>query len=544
VSLPGVAGQQRSTTAHIQILAFNDFHGSLEPRTGASGRIGTADAGGVEYLAAHLAQLRHANPNSIVVSAGDNIGASPLLSSMFHDEPTIEALNAAGLQISAVGNHELDEGWRELTRMQRGGCHPVDGCQDHTPFSGAHFEYLAANIRIDPRAAGAGAPQRPLPSFAIRTIDGVKIGFIGLTLRTAPQLVSREGVAGLTFEPEAEAANTAARALRQRGVGTIVVLIHEGGDRTGNDVNSCDDFKGPLVDIVHGMSDAIDVVVSGHTHEAYICTIDGKLVTSAANYGRLITDIDLTVNRRSGRVVTKRAENIIVTQDTNKTAEESSIIAHYRPLAATLGNRVIGTVTGPVIRRPTADGECPTGIVIADGMLEGTRDARRGGAVAAVMNPGGVRADLIGVPAGPQMPRPVTYEQAFDILPFGNQIIVKTMTGEAIVRMLEQQFENRTSECGRFLQVAGIEYAYDPDGPIGRRIDRASIRIGGRPLVDSDRYPIASNDFFWGGGDNFLVARESTDAVAAGPDVDLFVEYLQHHMPLSPPAPGRIRRNR
>ena len=543
---------QSPRIAHIQILAFNDFHGTLEPRSGSSGRIGSTDAGGVEYLAADLARLKAANPNTIIVSAGDNIGASPLLSSMFHDEPTIEALGAAGLQLSAVGNHEFDEGWAELLRMQKGGCHPVDGCQDHTPFAGARFQYLAANVWLDPRTADraslrrfgrstAGVRQRLLPASAVRTVAGVKVGFIGLTLRTAPQLVSAIGIKGITFLPEAQAANAAARALRQRGVRTIVVLIHEGGTPEGTDVNGCENFTGPIVDIVTAMSADIDVVVSGHTHEAYVCTIGGKLVTSATNYGRLITDITLDIDARNGRVVTKQARNVIVTHDLPKVAEETALIAHYRPFAATLGNRVVGVLQAPIQRSPNAAGECPIGDVIADGVLEGARDPAAGGAVAALMNAGGIRADLLGTP-GATGTRTVTYEQAFDVLPFGNQILVKTMTGEAIARLLEQQFENRTSECGRLLQIAGLSYSYDPNRPAGGRVDRASIMIGGQPLVSSNRYRVASNDFLWAGGDNFTVAREAFDPVGVGLDIDLFVDYLGRHMPLPVPAADRVRR--
>ena len=543
---------QSPSIAHVQILAFNDFHGTLEPRTGSAGRVGATEAGGVEYLAATLARLKAANPNTIIVSAGDNIGASPLLSSMFHDEPTIEALGIAGLQLSAVGNHEFDEGWAELLRMQNGGCHPVDGCQDHTPFAGARFQYLAANVWLDPRTAeraalrrfhkaASRAPQRLLPASAIRTVAGVKVGFIGLTLRTAPQLVSAAGVKGVTFQPEAQAANTAARALRQRGVRTIVVLIHEGGTAQGTDVNGCENLTGPIVDIVQRMSPDIDVVVSGHTHEAYVCTLAGKLVTSAINYGRLITDITLDVDRRTGRVISKSARNVIVSHDLEKVAEETALIRHYEPFAATLGHRVVGALQAPIPRSPNPAGECPIGDVIADGMLDGSRDPSKGGAVAALMNPGGIRADLNGAPSDAGT-RSVTYEQAFDVLPFGNQILVKTMTGEAIVRLLEQQFENRTSECGRFLQVAGLSYAYDASKPIGARIDRASITIGGQMLVGTNRYRVASNDFLWAGGDNFTVAREAFDSVGVGLDIDLFVEYLGRRMPTAIPPADRIRR--
>jgi 5'-nucleotidase len=530
------APRPRPATVDVQLLAFYDFHGSLEPRSGSSGRIGDVEVGGAEYLASQLARLEATNPNTIIVSAGDNIGASPLLSSMFHDEPTIEALNAAGLQLSAVGNHELDDGWPELYRIQKGGCHPVDGCQDRTPYLGARFQYLAANVLVRGR--------RVLPASVVKTIGGVRVGFIGLTLRGVPQLVSPAALEGVTFAPEAAAANAAARRLRQLGVRTIVVLIHEGGTPKGTDVNGCDGFAGPIVAIAKAMTDDVDVIVSGHTHEAYICTIGRKLVTSAKNYGRLITDIDLTIDRRTGRVVAKSARNVLVAHDVPKSAAETAIIEHYRPFAATLGSKVVGAIAGPITREPTPAGECALGDVIADAMLEGSRDASRGGAVAAVMNPGGIRTELVGLAGDNGGPRTVTYEQVFDVQPFGNQVVVRTMTGDALVRLLEQQFENRTSECGSLLQVAGIRYAYDPDRPNGQRIDRASLMIDGRPLVATNRYRVASNDFLWAGGDGFTVATEGFDPVGAGPDVDLFVDYLRRHTPLPVPPRDRITRSR
>jgi 5'-nucleotidase len=547
----------QAATVDVQLLAFNDFHGSLDPRSGTSGRIGTTDAGGIEYLASELARLKATNPNTAIVSAGDNIGATPLLSSMFHDEPTVEGLNAAGLLLSAVGNHELDEGWAELVRMQRGGCHPTDGCQDHTPYTGATFQYLAANIWIDPRfadadslrrlriPAGTRERRRLFPAFSIETFDGVRVGFIGLTLRTAPQLVSPAGVRGLTFQPEAQAANDAARTLRERGVHAVVVLIHEGGNPTGTDINGCQGFAGPIIDIVRGMSDDIDVVVSGHTHQAYNCTIGNKLVTSAASYGRLITDIDLQIDRKTDRIVSKRARNVIVSHDVAKAAAETSILAHYRPLAATLGDRVVTTIAAPLTREPTPAGECSIGDVIADGMLAGTSDAAHGRAVLALMNPGGIRADLLGKTAGSDGARAVSYEQVFDVMPFGNQVVVRTMTGEALLRLLDQQFDNRTSDCGRMLQVShGFTYRYDPARPKGQRIDPASVQIAGRRLDPTARYRVASNDFVWAGGDNFTVATEGFDPQGAGVDLDLFVHYLGSQPRLAAPARDRIQQTR
>lgn len=541
-------------TVDIQLLAFNDFHGALEPPAGANGRIGQTPAGGVEYLATHLRSLAATNPNTVIVSAGDNIGATPLLSGMFHDEPSIEALNATGVRLSAVGNHELDEGWGELVRMQKGGCHPADGCQDETPFNGASFRFLAANILVDParvdrqvlRQSGwkGTAPGSLFPPYAVERIGGVKVGFIGLTLRGAPSIVSPQGITGLTFQPEPAAANAAAAALRRQGVNAIVVLIHEGGTPRGEpgqeDPSGCEDFSGPIVDIAKEMSPSIDVVVSGHTHRAYVCTIASKLVTSAASLSRLITDIDLRVDRASGRVVGKTARNVTVTRDVAKTAGETAVIEHYLPLAASVASKPVGTATAPIPMARNAAGESALGDIIADGMLEAAR-AAAGDVDFAFTNPGGIRSDL--VPSGPAAAGnlgTITYNDVFNVLPFGNVVVVRTMTGDAIVRMLEEQF----GEPLRVLQMStGVTYAWDATKPAGSRINRDSIRINGEPLVPTRRYRMASVDFLWNGGDAFLTAaKEATDPVGVGADVDVFLGYLGRHSPVAPGPQDRIRR--
>lgn len=536
----------------VQLLAFNDFHGMLEPPAGSTGRIGALDVGGMEYMASQIEALARTNRNTVIVSAGDNIGASPLLSSMFHDEPTIEALSAAGLMLSAVGNHELDEGWWELYRMQHGGCHPVDGCQDHTPFAGARFTYLGANLLITPAATDpamltrsgwrpAGQREQPLfPPSVVRTVGGVKIGFIGLTLESAPTILAPVLLKGVRFTREADAANAEAARLRAQGVRTIVVLIHQGGGQvTDADYNGCDTLTGPIVGIVQGFSADIDVVVSGHTHRPYICTIDGKLVTSAWWAGRLLTDIDLSIDAATGRVVAKRARNVPVTHDVPKAAAETAIIDHYKPFAAVVGNRQVGTLV-TTLARGDIGAESALGDLVADGMLAASKSA---GAVVALQNPGGIRADLARHDdAPPGQPSPITYSDAFTVLPFGNVVIVRTMTGDAIARMLEEQFDNPSPGRTTLLQVSrGFSYTYDRSKPKGSKVDRASIAIDGRPLVATARYRVASNDFVWNGGDSFSIAQqESSDPVAIGPDVDVFVDYLKMVSPVTAHTPDRI----
>jgi 5'-nucleotidase len=526
--VPGCASRTPapSTTAgiaNVQILGFNDFHGALEPPRGANGRINNVDAGGAEYFAAHLARLRAENPNTIVVSAGDNIGASPLLSGMFHDEPTIEALGAAGLQISTAGNHEFDEGWEELSRMQKGGCHPVDGCQDKTPFTGARFEYLSANVVVDP------GPQTLFPATTVKVVDGVKVGFIGLALYGTPAIVMPQFLRGLTFRPEVDAGNEAAAALVAQGVKTIVVLIHAGGRPGTTDPNGCD-VTGPIVDIATRLSPDIDVIVSGHSHRSYICTFGTKLVTSAEANGNLITDIDLGIDRGTGEVVTKRARNVIVTRDIAKTTAMTWLLDHYRPFYTAFGQRTIGSITTPIFKASNANGESTLGDLITDAMLEQTSAPEAGGAQVALWNNGGIRADLLGEPAAPGPPAPVTFAQAFDVVPFGNRVEVRTVTGATLITMLG---------TGVFQVSRGLSLIYDATRPRGQRADR--VKLWDRLIDPAARIRVATSDFIWNGGDA-MPAIESTDRIDAGLDIDLFVAYLEKHSPIRPGPQDRIIR--
>ena len=518
--------------------------------------MGATEAGGIEYLATHLATLKAANPNTIVVSAGDNIGAAPLLSSMFHDEPTIEALGAAGLQVSAVGNHELDEGWSELYRLQKGGCHPVDGCQGGTPFDGARFEFLSANIVLDPLRVDSRAlaksgwkssnhrPATLFPPSMVKEVDGVKIGFIGLTLEGAPRIVAPAGMKGLSFAPEARTANAVAAGLRRRGVRAIVVLIHQGGKQEGDDPDACQSLSGAIVPIVQSMSEDIDVVVSGHTHRAYNCRIGTKLVTSAESFGRLITDIDLRIDRRTGRVVSKSAHNVVVTRDVVKDAGEAALLDRYRPFAAKIGNRPVGSISTSILRTPNEAGESALGDVVADSMLDAASDPESGKAVVALMNPGGIRADLTRESAsGSGEASAVTYSDAFNVLPFGNVVIVKTLSGNALRRLLEQQFDNPRPGQNTMLQVSnGFGYSYSLSQPRGRRVDGASITINGRNVAPAARYRVAMPDYLWSGGDGLAVAKEGSDPTAGNRDVDVFAAYIGKHSPLGPGPRNRLQR--
>ena len=541
----------QTETVSVQILAFNDFHGNLEPPSGSDGRIGSTPAGGVEYFATHLARLKAANPNTLVVAAGDNIGASPLPSGLFHDEPTIEALGAVGLQVSAVGNHEFDEGWMELYRMQKGSCHPVDGCQDGTPFAGAQFEYLSANVLLDPRNTSKAVldrigwkttdnqPHPLLPAYAIKEVGGVKLGFIGMTLKGTPQIVLPTDVQALTFLDEADTANRVIPILKKKGVQAIVVLLHEGGVTTGGGYNGCEGLSGAILQIANRMSNDVDVIVSGHTHRAYICTIGTKLVTSAASYGRLITDIDLRIDKATDKIVSKTARNVIVTRDVPKSPAAASILNRYRPFYTAIAHKVVGAIGSTITRTQNAAGESALGDLIADAQMEATKDLSKGGAVAAFTNSGGIRADLNhGQQTAGEPPGAVTYTEAFSVQPFSNRMIVKTMTGEMIRRVLEQQFDNQSPDRDSILQVSnGFTYEYNRARRKGQRVDPASIKIDGQTLIATRPYRVAMSDFL-----SATVFTSGTNSVDVGLDIDALVEYLGTHSPVTLGTQNRIIR--
>ncbi len=372
------ASAQPAAPVELRILAINDFHGNLRPPPGGirindpedKSKKVTVAAGGAEYMATLVKQLREGRRNTIFVAAGDLIGASPFLSAMFHDEPSIESLSMMGLAISSVGNHEFDEGKTELLRMQNGGCHPVDGCQGPHPFTGAKFRYLAAST-IE-TATGKSV----LPPYEIREFDGVPVAFIGLTLRETAGIVSPSGIAGLEFRDEAETVNALVPQLKARGVEAIVVLIHQGGEPAG-DYNECPGIAGPIVDIVNKFDRAVDVVVSGHTHRAYVCDIDGRLVTSGDKYGTLVTAIDLKLDPATRDIVSAKAENVIVANASlAKDPEQTALIDAYDKLSAPIANRPAGSVTQTLSRVPNEAGESPLGNVIADAQLLATRDAK------------------------------------------------------------------------------------------------------------------------------------------------------------------------
>jgi 5'-nucleotidase len=529
---------QSSAPVDLRILAINDFHGYLRPPPGGitiadpedkTKKI-TVAAGGAEHMATLVRELREGRKNTIFVAAGDLIGASPFLSALFHDEPTIEALSMMGLNVSSVGNHEFDEGKDELLRMQNGGCHPLDKCQGPRPFTGARFRYLAASTFE--KATG----KTVFPPYDIREFDGIPVAFIGLTLKGTPGLVSPVGIAGLEFRDEAETVNALIPELKARGVEAIVVLIHEGGLPTG-DYNECPGISGPIVDIVKKFDKAVDVVVTGHTHRAYVCELEGKLVTSGDKYGTLVTAIDLKLDLVTRDIVSAKANNNIVRSATlAKDPEQTALLDAYDRVAAPIANRPAGSVSATLSRVPNAAGESPLGDIIADAQLAATSAEDKGGAVIAFTNPGGVRTDIARKENGA-----VTYADLFASQPFRNQLVTLTLTGKQIKDMLEQQWLD--PKRPRILQVSrGFSYAWDGSKGDGERVIAERMSLNGQTIDPAASYRVTVNNFLSVGGDGFTVLTQGTSPLIGVYDIDALQAYFQANSPVGPTAADRIVR--
>jgi 5'-nucleotidase len=536
---PADAKKPKPRPLAVQLLGFNDFHGHLEPTTpGAISRTGDpADrvpAGGAEYFATQVRLLRRRNPNTLLVSAGDLIGGSPLLSSLFHDEPTIEAMNKLGLYVNAVGNHEFDEGPAELLRMARGGCHPADGCGDGTGFAGAKFRFLAANV--ERRATG----KLIFPPYAIRRFDGIPIGFIGLTLQGTPTYIGVQYGAQLRFRDEALTINRNVRRLKRRGVRAIVVLLHEGGFplRAGASPDDCPGLSGPLQPIIRRTSPEVDLFLTGHTHAAYNCVIDGRRVTSAGSYGRLLTRVELTISRRSHDVQRVSARNWVVGQDVMRAPDMTALIEHYSHFAAPLRDRLIGRTAARIGRLRDPSGESKMGNVVADAQREAT------GTAAAFVNPGVVRA---GLPAGE-----ITFGRAFQTQPFGTSLVTMTMSGGQLHDLLKQQW------CGRdtrdILQVSStVTYTWSAavaDSITGKPCASAAdpvsdLRIAGDPVQPWEAFRITVNTSLTSRTNHFTILHTGSEPKDGPGDTDALEQHLTPSLtgaPLVPPARDRINR--
>jgi 5'-nucleotidase len=572
---PRAAEQQGSAPVAVKIIAFNDFHGNLEPpRQAVSAPVeGRAEpvrvpAGGAAYFASAMAALRAPNPNNVTVAAGDMIGATPLVSSIFLDEPTVHAMNLMRVDFNAAGNHEFDRGRAELLRIQRGGCeqHTLRKPCQLEPYRGARFGILAANVITE-------SGETLLPAYGIRSFGKgkgqVRVAFIGMTVRATPTLVTPEGVKGLTFRDEAETVNALVPRLKAEGADAIVVLIHEGASQRGSrfasradpepPVPGCETMEGDLMPILARLDPAVDLVVSGHTHNSYICDyskVDPArrfLVTSAGRYGSLLTDIDLAVDPARG-VTGRRARNVIVQGEAYRGSsgevpvsdlfpvypsdpEVAALVARYSAAAAPLAARVVGRLTAPATREESPAGETVAGDLIADSQLAATAAPAAGGAQIAFMNQFGVRADIV--------PRDgaVTFGDIFAAQPFGNSLVVKSFTGAQIRRLLEQQFAsggNTAENPNMLLPSRGLTYSYDLSKPEGQRI--VDLMLHGKRIADEAVYRVTMNSFLATGGDNFTVFREGTDTLGGPLDLDALERYLVAAGELTPPVPDRIRR--
>jgi 5'-nucleotidase len=549
----------------VKVIAFNDFHGNLVSPGSfrADAQSPLVPAGGADALAGYVKMLEGENPNHVVVAAGDLVGASPLVSALFHDEPTIEVMNRVGLDISSVGNHEFDKGSAELLRKQNGGCSPTgkntcEGAKVGTPvpFEGAKFQYLSANV-VD-RATG----KTLLPAYALMRFNGVFVAFIGLTLEATPTMVVPSGVAGLRFEDEAESINASVHELQKQGIHSFVVLIHQGGAQTPApiiDINACEGglAGSPIQAIVSKLDEDVGLVISGHTHQAYVCELPNASgrkipVTSALCYGRLITGVDMTIDPAKGRITGAKATNYVVDRTNPKIALDAGIAAivdAYGKLAAPLTNRAVGKITADITQKVNDAGESSLGDLIADSQLDATRESA--GAQIAFMNCGGIRTALPYKEPGLE-PGIVTYGALFTIQPFSNDLVTMTLTGAQIKNLLEQQFKGcsvdfpQGKSANRFdnqiLQVSsGFTYTWNPAGASCEKVDPASLKLNGATIDPKKNYRVTANGFLADGGDQMFEFTRGTDRVTGPGDLDAIVEYFAKHPVVDPPAAKRIQ---
>jgi 5'-nucleotidase len=538
VAPPARVGQ---APIEVQILGINDFHGNIEtppePQaiTQADGTVLKARVGGAAQLASALEKARRGRPNSITVAAGDLIGASPLASAYFLDEPTIDAMNLLGLSLASVGNHEFDKGSAELLRMQNGGCGKNTTrmpCRLER-FGGARFEYLAANVL---RGDGTSL----FPSSAIRQVGPIRIGFIGETLRETGTLVSPAGVAGLHFTDEAATANALVPKLKAAGADAIVLLIHQGGKVPDTfEEQGCNGFTGDILPILDKLDPAITTVISGHTHNAYVCTLQRggatRLLTSAGKYGYLYTDVRLSFDAATHRLLGARAVNAPVTGADGADPKMAALVDRYASAARPAAERVVGHLAGPA-NKTLENGESPVADLIADAQLAATKTPARGAADLSFINTGGARTDLV-----PRADGSVTYGQIFALEPFGNTLVVRTLTGRQLKALLEQQFDEANGRgalrASTLVPSAGFHFAFDLSRGKGDRI--TAMTLNGKPVDPDGHYRVTVNNFLASGGDGYSVLTEGTDTFDAGLDLDALETWLATNPPM--PTVGRIR---
>ncbi|AKT51499.1 bifunctional metallophosphatase/5'-nucleotidase [Arsenicicoccus sp. oral taxon 190] len=577
---PDKPGKPGDKLVDLQILGFNDFHGNLEAPAGSSGRVVvdhrldpttgkpvdvTVDAGGAANLATHLKTLRQGQARSITAVMGDQVGASPLLSAAFHDEPTIEALNLMGVGVGTIGNHEFDEGYRELLRIVQGGClDDGDGkdnqnsCASGT-YQGTAYPMVAANVFYK------GTNKTVLPPYVVKEVGGVKVGFVGAVLKDTPNIVTQAGVAGLDFRDEVATMNAAANQLQRQGVKAIVAMVHQGGSLRQQQWQAPDgktygvnptydsvcgkggelDPNSEILPIARNLSPKFDLVMTGHTHQSYVCDVpdpDGqpRYVTSALSFGRLVTDARMKYDTRSRDIVRSSVQvtNRIVSRDVTPDPAVSALVAKYKELVKPIATKVLGQITTDVTKTQNPAGESTLGDLIADAQLADPSVVSGGvKPVAAFMNPGGIRTDLTYKASGSEGDGVVTYEEAFQVQPFNNYLVSMDLTGAQLYTLLGQQFTGTNAAFPKVLQVSkGFRYERTAAGAI------SNITIDGQPVANDagKTYRIVTNNFLSDGGDGFPVFKEGTNKLIGGLDIDGFAAYLSAHSPYTPGPLDRI----
>lgn len=535
--------KDKEPTVPVRLLTINDLHGALDPPAGSSGRItneslALVDAGGAAYLSTHIDA--HTDDDTLLVAAGDLIGATPLLSAAYHDEPTIQILRELGLEASAVGNHEFDEGYAELLRIMDGQCHPVDGCSPAGKYKGSKFDFLGANVKT---TDGDDA----LEPFHLERINGEVVGFIGLVTRSTPTIVTASGIEGLDFRDEVTEANKVSNALRRMGVQAQVVLMHEGDQVTpGQSPDSCPLVPGAGSAINAGLSPEIDVIVSGHSHQAYVCQMvdpagNVRYMTQGSSNGRVLTQIDFRIDKKSNEIVRESVtvDNHVVTRTVTPDPEIAALLDFWRTAVAPVANRPIGTITADIPQTAAPSGESPMGLLLADAFLEGT--AAGGGAEIAFMNSGGVRNSLNYVASGAEGDGVVTYGEAFAVQPFNNLMQVITMTGAQLDLVLEQQFTGgpNNQPFNKILQPSeNLAYTVSSGAAWGSKV--SGITIDGVPVTDGQQIRVAVSNFLVGGGDAYTAFTQGTDVWSGPLDIDLFEDYLIAHPNTAPPVTNRV----
>ena len=521
---PSVAPNAASVRAPIalQLLVLNDFHGFLNPSTFDAPGItqGKVQAGGVAFLATKINELSREKSNSLVLGVGDMIGASPLVSALLQDEPAIEALNALGMRYSALGNHEFDYGLSTLMRLIHGGC-PSSGCLQGRPFEGASFDYLAANV-FDAKTGAA-----IVRASATATIEGVRVGFIGADLTDTPRITLAKNVEGLRFADEAQGINDEVRKLKAQGIRSIVVMVHLGGVFEGKvDAATCAGIKGPILALGNALDPEVDVILSAHSHRAYVCKLGAKLLTQGASFGHVLTQVQLTIDRTSGEIISKAANHVLIDSATIAPDPKlQALVAAAQAATNSVAQQLIARLPGEAITR-TEDGvgESDLARLVSDAQLAAANQPDTGSAVIALVNRGGVRTDL--PPSrytGTEPGTPILYGDIYSVHPFGNEIQVLELTGAELKEVLEQPLDG----SDHVIASESLRYSISASAAPGQRVIASSMRLNGQPIHATDRLRVAINNYLVGGGSGQTKLIGKTVLASAGLDRDALVAYLK-----------------